>query len=212
MNSLIKNETWSLVEPPPGRAPIKNRWVFKIKRSGQKNVKFKARLVAKGFSQRPGLDYGETYSPVVKHDSLRTILSLAAAHELELLQLDVKTAFVNGDIDEELYMDQPIGFKEDSQLVCLLKKGLHGLKQASRAWNDKFNHFLNSIWFYQKQCRLLCLFPKGRKQHHHNGNMGRRWTTLQQSPIKTGRHCQLSLRQVRDYLWTCGPLCRFGDF
>lgn len=103
MNSLIKNETWSLVEPPLGRAPIKNRWVFKIKRSGRNNVKFKARLVAKGFSQRPGIDYGETYSPVVKHDCLRTILSLAAAHDLELLQLDVKTAFLNGDIDEELY-------------------------------------------------------------------------------------------------------------
>ncbi len=79
MTQLIKNETWSLVEPPPGRAPIKNRWVFKIKKNGQNNVKFKARLVAKGFSQRPGIDYGENYSPVVKHDSLRTILSLASA-------------------------------------------------------------------------------------------------------------------------------------
>lgn len=160
MNSLIKNETWSLVEPPLGRAPIKNRWVFKIKRSGRNNVKFKARLVAKGFSQRPGIDYGETYSPVVKHDSLRTILSLAAAHDLELLQLDVKTAFLNGDIDEELYTDQPTGFKEDSQMVCLLKKGLYGLKQASRAWNEKFNHFLIQYGFTRSNADSCVYFQR----------------------------------------------------
>jgi hypothetical protein len=160
MNSLIKNETWSLVELPLGRAPIRNRWVYKIKRSGQNNVKFKARLVAKGFSQRPGIDYGETYSPVVKHDSLRTILSLAAAQDLELLQLDVKTAFLNGDIDEELYMDQPTGFKEDSQMVCLLKKGLYGLKQASRAWNEKFNHFLIQYGFTRSNADSCVYFQR----------------------------------------------------
>jgi hypothetical protein len=160
MTSLIKNETWSLVEPPPGRAPIKNRWVFKIKKNGQNNVKFKARLVAKGFSQRPGIDYGETYSPVVKHDSLRTILSLAAARDLELLQLDVKTAFLNGDIDEELYMDQPTGFKEDSKMVCLLKKGLYGLKQASRAWNEKFNHFLIQYGFTRSDADSCVYFQR----------------------------------------------------
>ena len=160
MNSLLQNETWILVENPSGRKPIKNRWVFKIKRSSHDGIKFKARLVAKGFSQRPGIDYNETYSPVVKNDSIRTILSLSAVLDLELLQLDVKTAFLNGEITEELYMDQPSGFKEDNQMVCLLKKSLYGLKQASRAWNLKFNHFLVEYGFTRSDADSCVYFQK----------------------------------------------------
>jgi hypothetical protein len=160
INSLLQNETWVLVENPSGRKPIQNRWVYKIKRDSHGGIKFKARLVAKGFSQRPGIDYNETYSPVVKHDSIRTILSLSAVLDLELLQLDVKTAFLNGEITEELYMDQPSGFKEDNQKVCLLKKSLYGLKQASRAWNLKFNHFLVEYGFTRSGADSCVYFQK----------------------------------------------------
>jgi hypothetical protein len=96
--------------------------------------RFKSRLVAKGFSQIPGIDYSDVYSPVVKHSSIRTFLSLVAVHDYELQQLDVKTAFLHGDLEEDIYMDQPEGFivprKED--YVCRLKKSLYGLKQSPR--------------------------------------------------------------------------------
>jgi hypothetical protein len=95
---------------------------------------FKSRLDAKGFSQIPGIDYSDVYSPVVKHSSIRTFLSLVAVHDYELQQLDVKTAFLHGDLEEDIYMDQPEGFivprKED--YVCRLKKSLYGLKQSPR--------------------------------------------------------------------------------
>ena len=99
---------------------IKNWWVFKIQRSSHDGIKSKARLVANGFSHRTGIDYSYTYS-VVKHDSNWAILSLSAILDLERLQLDVKTAIFNKDITEELYMDQPSGFKENNQMVFFLK-------------------------------------------------------------------------------------------
>lgn len=100
--------------------------------------------MAKGFSQKLGVDYEETYSPVVKNDSLQTILAIAAARDLELVQLDVKTAFLNSELQQELYMEQPAGFeiKGREAEVCRLHRSLYGLKQASRAWNEKFNFFL----------------------------------------------------------------------
>lgn len=105
--SLMKNNTWRLVILPPNRSLIKSRWTFKIK-PGARNSKpiYKARFVAKGFSQVAGIDYteAEIYAPVVKHDSLRILLSIAASLNLELIQLDVKTAFLYGDLDEELYV------------------------------------------------------------------------------------------------------------
>ena len=108
MQSLEQNGTWTLTKLPAGRKAIQNRWVFKLKLDGEGAVRrYKARLVAKGFSQRPGIDFEETFSPVVKHDSLRALLAIAAELDLHMLQLDVKTAFLNGDLEEELYMAQP---------------------------------------------------------------------------------------------------------
>ena len=136
MDSLMDNETWTLTNLPPGRQAIENRWVYKLKLDGEGKVRrFKARLVAKGFTQRPGIDFHETFSPVVKYESLRAILSIAAVLDLEMLQLDVKTAFLNGDLDEDLYMTQPEGFiaPGHEEKVCKLKRSLYGLKQASRA-------------------------------------------------------------------------------
>ena len=112
-------------------------------------TRFKARLVAKGFSQREGIDYEETYAPVVRYESIRTALAVAAARDLEIIQLDVKTAFLHGDLSEEIYMDQPKGFvlPDRASDVCRLKKTLYGLKQASRSWNEKFNSFLLTFGF-----------------------------------------------------------------
>jgi hypothetical protein len=105
IQSLLDNHTWSLAELPLGRSAIGSRWTYRIKRSPDGSIeKYKARFVAKGFSQRPGIDYYEIYSPVIKLDSLRVILSMAASRDLSLTQLDVKTAFLYGDVTEELYM------------------------------------------------------------------------------------------------------------
>lgn len=133
IESLHKNKTWALVSMPEDRKAIKCRWVYKLKFSKNKVSLFKARLVAKGYSQVKGVDYEETYSPVVRHGSVRAILSISATRDYEIVQLDVKTAFLYGELKETIYMDQPEGFVESGSKdkVCLLNKSLYGLKQAS---------------------------------------------------------------------------------
>ena len=133
---------------PTNRTTIKTRWVFKVKPSVNGNPpRYKARMVAKGFTQRPGIDYNETFSPVVKMDSLRTILSLSAARNLDMTQLDVKPAFLYGEINEKIYLNQPEGFiiPGKEREVCKLNKCIYGLKQASRVWNKHFNKFLQDF-------------------------------------------------------------------
>ena len=148
--SLMVNKTWSLVPLPTGRSAIGCRWTFKLKRGPDGSIqRYKARFVAKGYSQRPGVDYLETYSPVVKLDSLRCILSIASSRDLDMMQLDVKTAFLHGEVIEELYVNQPEGFIADGNesLVCKLHKGLYGLKQSSRLWNITFDSFITKFGF-----------------------------------------------------------------
>ena len=112
MGSLQKNGTYQLVELPKGKRPLKCKWVFKLKKDGNgKLVRYKARLVVKGFEQKKGIDFNEIFSPFVKMTSIRTILSIAASLDLEVEQLDVKTAFLHGDLEEEIYMEQPEGFE-----------------------------------------------------------------------------------------------------
>uniref|UniRef100_A0A2N9HQ47 Integrase catalytic domain-containing protein n=1 Tax=Fagus sylvatica TaxID=28930 RepID=A0A2N9HQ47_FAGSY len=112
MSSMDKNNVWELVDLPPGRKTIGNKWVLKVKRKADGSIdRYKARLVAKGYTQREGIDYEDTFSPVVRFASIRLILSIVAKQDLELFQMDVKTAFLNGELDEEIYMAQPEGFE-----------------------------------------------------------------------------------------------------
>ena len=108
----------------------------------RRRKRYKARLVAKGFTQREGVDFNEIFSPVVKQASIRAIMSKAAYEDLEIEQLDVKTAFLHGTLDETIYMRMPEGFEEDGDKVCLLQKSLYGLRQAPRQWNHKFDEFM----------------------------------------------------------------------
>jgi hypothetical protein len=135
MSSMDKNNGWELVDLPPRRKTIGNKWVLKVKRKADGSIdRYKARLVAKGYTQREGIDYEDTFSLVVRFASIRLILSIVAKQDLELFQMDVKTAFLNGELDEEIYMAQPACFevKGHERKVCRLKRSIYGLKQSSR--------------------------------------------------------------------------------
>ncbi|XP_059072468.1 retrovirus-related Pol polyprotein from transposon TNT 1-94 [Cryptomeria japonica] len=138
--SIIKNDVWDLVPRPKGKSIVSSKWLFKIKHNADGNIeKYKARFVARGFSQKEGIDYEETFAPVARYTSIRTIIAIAASKGWKLHQMDVKTAFLNGVIEEEVYIEQPEGYEIRDRLthVCRLKKALYGLKQAPRAWYEK---------------------------------------------------------------------------
>ena len=145
IQSLKENHTYDLVRLPEGRRALKNKWVFKFKtKENNQNPKYKAKIVVKGCNQKKGIDFEEIFSPMVKMTSIRAILGLAAKLDLEIEQLDVKTTFLHGDLEEEIYMKQSKGFEEPGKehLVCRLKKSLYGLKQAPRQWYKKFDLFM----------------------------------------------------------------------
>lgn len=147
-NSLMQNGTWTSMKLPANKSAIDNKWVYKIKTKSNGEIeRYKARLVIRGFSQRFGFDYFETFSPVVKYTSVRTILAIAAAKNLTLKQFDVKTAFLYSELEEEIYMKQPKGYDDNTGRVCKLLKSLYGLKQASRCWNMKFTSFIKKFNF-----------------------------------------------------------------
>jgi hypothetical protein len=150
MESMAKNQVWDLVDLPKGAMAVGCKWVYKTKTDASGNVeRYKARLVAKGFTQKEGIDYHETFSPVSKKDSFRIIMALVAYFDLELHQMDVKTTFLNGDLEEEVYMKQPEGFDDNSQKACKLKRSIYGLKQASRQWYIKFHKVITSYGFIE---------------------------------------------------------------
>src|SRR3954449_5119108 len=135
MKSMYDNQVWNLIDHTPGTKTVGCKWIFKKKIDMDGNVQtYKARLVAKGYTQTQGIDYEETFSPVAKIQSIRILLAIAAFHDYEIWQMDVKTAFLNGNIDEELYMMQPEGFVDpkDADKVRKLQRSIYGLKQASR--------------------------------------------------------------------------------
>ena len=147
-DALQDNGTWELTPRPQHRKVIKGKWVFKRKLNAQGKVaKHKARFVAKGCQQIPGFDFEDTFAPVAKFKTLRVILALAAILGLALYQLDVQSAYLNGKIDKEIYMEQPEGFNDNSGRVCLLRRSIYGLKQAGRLWNEDLNLNLVQMGF-----------------------------------------------------------------
>lgn len=159
-----ENRTWSVVPRTPSMKTIDSKWVFKIKTDPEKTSKhFKARLCARGFMQRHGIDYNETFAPV-RYDSLRVLLAIATQDDLELMQFDVRTAFLYGEIDEDIYMEVPEGLivgedsaEEEARVVCKLEKSIYGLKQSPRCWNQKFTTFLHEFEF--RECEAdKCVF------------------------------------------------------
>jgi len=148
LKSHVEKGSWSMVKLPAGKRAIRNRWVFAVKKSADgKTVRHKARLCAKGFEQRQGVDYESTYAPVATLTTVRLLLSLAAKLKMSVHHLDVKTAFLNSDLDEDVYMQQPEGFTLDDSddLVCKLIRAIYGLKQASRQWYRELDAFLMSL-------------------------------------------------------------------
>ncbi|GAB2303645.1 hypothetical protein Dimus_038792 [Dionaea muscipula] len=148
--ALCRNETWDLVSPDFASNVVGCKWVFRVKYKPDGSLdKYKARLVAKGFHQRPGCDFTETFSPVIKPVTVRTVLDFRRFFGLPLRQLDVNNAFLQGRLSEDVFMEQPPGFLDKTfpHHVCKLKKAIYGLKQAPRAWYTELRNFLLQVGF-----------------------------------------------------------------
>uniref|UniRef100_A0A2N9EVE4 Reverse transcriptase Ty1/copia-type domain-containing protein n=1 Tax=Fagus sylvatica TaxID=28930 RepID=A0A2N9EVE4_FAGSY len=162
IESILQNHTWELVDLPPGCKPLGYKWIFKRKMKADGSIdKYKARLVVKGYKQKEGVDYFDTYSPVTRITSIRMLIAIAALYNLEIHQMDVKTAFLNGELDEEIYMEQPEGFivPGKEKKVCRLVKSLYGLKQAPKQWHEKFDNAMMSNGFRINECDK-CVYVK----------------------------------------------------
>ena len=148
--ALVDNNTWRLVSRPPGANVVTGKWIFRHKfHSDGTLARHKARWVVRGFTQRHGIDYDETFSPVVKPATIRVVLSIAASRQWPIHQLDVKNAFLHGHLHETVYCQQPPGFVDPARpdAVCLLQRSLYGLKQAPRAWHQRFATYVRQLGF-----------------------------------------------------------------
>ncbi|RDX90862.1 hypothetical protein CR513_27231, partial [Mucuna pruriens] len=153
INSIEKNQTWELVDPPSNKKLKALKWVYKVKVNPRGEVvKNKTRLVTKGFLHKAGIDYGEVYAPVAMIETIRLVVAITINAGWSMHQLDVKSAFLNGPLEEEVYVDQPLGFvvKGKENKVYKLKKALYGLKPAPRAWSKRIDDYLSQIDF--KKC------------------------------------------------------------
>ncbi|KAK0599182.1 hypothetical protein LWI29_003021 [Acer saccharum] len=165
-DALVQNGTWKLVPSSSTQNVVGCKWIFRIKRHPDGSVaRYKARLVAKDFNQRPGVDFTETYSPVVKPVTVRLILTFAVTNGWPLRQLDVNNAFLQGSLTDDVYMEQPTGFVDASlpHHVCKLQKAIYGLRQAPRAWYNELRTFLLATGFLDSKCDAS-LFVR-----HHSG-------------------------------------------
>ena len=163
--ALLKNHTWDLVPRPLRANVVTGKWVFKHKFNADGSLeRYKARWVLRGFTQRPGVDYSEMFSPVVKPATVRTVLSLALSNRWPIHQLDVKNAFLHDTLTETVYSMQPAGFEDSAHpdFVCQLNKSLYGLKQAPRAWYSRFATYLLSVGFTEaKSDTSLFVYKRG---------------------------------------------------
>lgn len=153
-SSIMKNSVWEVVPRPEDKYVVGSRWLYKIKHAVDGSVeKFKAQFVAKGFSQKEGVDYDETFAPIARYSSIRAIISVAAQMGWRIHQMDVKIAFLNGVIEEEIYIEHLEGFEahERDSHVCRLKRALYGLKQAPRAWYSRIDSYLESVGFIKSE-------------------------------------------------------------
>ena len=164
LKMIEKNGTWSLVDKPFDKKIIGVKWVFKVKQNADGSInKYKARLVVKGYAQQFGVDFFDTFAPVARLDTIRLLLALSAHQNWKVYQLDVKSAFLNGFLEEEIYVEQPEGFvaKGEENKALLLKKALYGLKQAPRAWYSRIDNFLLKMGF-NKSLSEATLYVKTR--------------------------------------------------
>lgn len=149
-DSLLTMHAWDLTSLPAGKRAIPCKWVFKRKLNADGSIeRYKARLVIKGFYQREGIDYNAVFAPVVRASTVRMFLSIVASLDLECHLVDIKNAFIQGTVAEEIYMRQPDGYDDKSGRVCILSKSLYGLKQAPRVWNETLKAFIISLGFCQ---------------------------------------------------------------
>ncbi|GJV26979.1 putative RNA-directed DNA polymerase [Tanacetum coccineum] len=162
IQSMYDNQVWNLVDTTPGLKTVGCKWIFKKKTDMDGKVHtYKARLVAKGYTQTHEIDYEETFSPVAKIKSIRIMLAIAAFHDYEIWQMDVKTAFLNGKLTEDVFMAQPEGFENEKypKRVCKLQKAIYGLKQASRSWNLCFHEKVTQFGFSRSKDES-CVYVK----------------------------------------------------
>ena len=162
LNTLKRMDTWDLVDRPRDAKVVKNRWVLTRKvNDGQ--TRYKARLVAKGFTQRYGIDYHDTFSPVIGMTSIRLLLSYATVHNWHIHHVDVKNAYINSPLQEEIYMQQPYMFETNhDKLVCKLKKSLYGLKQAAKCWNKRLLDILGQLELKKLKCEACIVINQKR--------------------------------------------------
>ena len=165
LDALSKNHTWDLVTLPLGKSVVGCKWIYKIKTHSDGFVeRYKARLVAKGFTQEYEIDYEETFAPVTRISSVRALLAVVATSKWKLFQMDVKNAFLNGNLSEEIYMQPPPGLSAELNKVCHIRHALYGLKQAPRAWFAKFNSTISRLGYIASHydfALFLCCTDKG---------------------------------------------------
>ena len=196
MDTIHSNDVWDLVELPARRKAIGSKWVFRKKMNADGSVEwYKARLVAQGFSQKQGLDFEETFCPVIRFESFRSLVAVTVQKGLRLHQLDITTAFLNGCLEEEVFMKQPEGFvkKGKEHLVCKLKQSLYGLKQSPRCWNHTLDAHLKDMGYVQST-NDPCIYTSSDGEHTIIGVYVDDFVIAAKNPERI-KHVKLALSQ-----------------